>query len=146
MRTVIIPQNVFLYMTELAALVLPNEACGFLTGQHKDGGTILSVFYPMPNTSPTPENSYVMWPSPLQFIIEHGLPSNVEVVALFHSHPNEDLKPSKMDLEWATNPSCVYLIGCRHGLKAYSIEEETATELSINVRPYSQVSKLLHLT
>lgn len=84
----------------------PEEACGILAG--KSDGTVTRVF-PMENAEHS--RTFFMMDSREQFrVFDEMERENIELVAIFHSHPDTEAYPSARDLELAFYPDSVYLI------------------------------------
>lgn len=93
-------------LIEHARAQRPEEACGILAG--KSDGTVTRVF-PMENAEHS--RTFFMMDSGEQFrVFDEMERENIELVAIFHSHPDTEAYPSARDLELAFYPDSVYLI------------------------------------
>jgi proteasome lid subunit RPN8/RPN11 len=84
----------------------PYETCGMIGGRDHTA----RIVAPLPNSSPTPRVHYeierqAMVDSVMRF---HKL--GLEVVAIYHSHPDAPAVPSALDIAQAAWPDAVYLI------------------------------------
>ena len=83
----------------------PNEACGILAGK----GRKVSKVYRMANT----ERGGMRYSMALkeQFDAARDMRSqNLEMVGIYHSHPNVRPYPSFRDIKLAMHPECSYMI------------------------------------
>ena len=90
---------------EHAKLDFPNEACGILAGK----GRKVSKVYRMSNT----ERGGMRYSMALkeQFDAARDMRSqNLEMVGIYHSHPNVRPYPSFRDIQLALHPECSYVI------------------------------------
>ena len=92
-------------MIEHAKRDFPNEACGLLAGK----GRKVSKVYRMANT----EGGGMRYSMALkeQFDAARDMRSqNLEMVGIYHSHPNVRPYPSFRDVKLALHPECSYVI------------------------------------
>ncbi len=84
---------------------LPNEACGFLAGR----SNVVTRVYPVENALQSP-TAYRMDPVSqilaMRAIDEAGL----DLIGIYHSHPQGPLAPSPTDLREAAYPDVRYVI------------------------------------
>lgn len=108
----------------------PNEVCGILGG--KNG--VVKKIYKMTNTDNSPE-SYFMDPKEQFAVIKDLRNNNLDMIAIYHSHPHSPARPSKKDIEMAFYPDVVYLIVSLENkepyLKGFCIVNKTVTETNI---------------
>jgi len=84
----------------------PFEACGLLGGRDGQVESIAVV----PNASRSPQSSFEMERQPMVDCIIQFQRSGQEVVAIYHSHPQNEAIPSETDIAQATWPDAIYLI------------------------------------
>lgn len=84
----------------------PSEACGILAGK-KD--RVLRV-YQMKNVSEKPELCYFMDPPEQLKVFKDMRRKKLELVGIYHSHPQSEPYPSARDVEMAYYPGAVYAI------------------------------------
>lgn len=91
----------------------PNEGCGLLLGSAEDGRNIVTEIRPLPNVWPVeaekPERFRIAendWRDVELDAMSEGL----DVVGIFHSHPDHPPVASARDLAWASWPGYSYLI------------------------------------
>jgi proteasome lid subunit RPN8/RPN11 len=69
----------------------------------------------MTNCAPTPTTRYMMAADELLKALLDFEKNGHDLLAIYHSHPNGDIRPSASDLAEATYPEAVYLIGTPQG-------------------------------
>ena len=91
----------------------PNEGCGLLLGRVEDGQNIVIEVRPLENRWPVEEEK------PIRFRIEEkawqrveveAMVNDLDVIGIFHSHPDHNPVASPRDLAWASWPGYSYLI------------------------------------
>jgi proteasome lid subunit RPN8/RPN11 len=99
----------------------PYEGCGLLLGQHSATGNVVVAIRPMQNVWPVeaekPERFRIdeqAWLSAELDAMQHDL----DIVGIFHSHPDHPAVASPRDLAWASWPGYSYLITEIRGDKA----------------------------
>jgi len=84
----------------------PFECCGILAGKNN----IVEKFYKMKNVSDKPEICYFMDPKEQINVMKEIRISDMELLAIYHSHINVKAYPSKRDIELAFYPDAFYII------------------------------------
>src|SRR5690606_9974314 len=114
-----------------ATACLPHEACGLLAGQ--DGRA--ERLFPIENVLHSPV-AYEMEPQQqvrAMLAIEDG---GLELLAIYHSHPDGPPRPSPSDVAQAYYPDTVYLIlslaGGRPALRGYMIRDGRFDEIALS--------------
>ena len=82
------------------------EVCGILAGR---AGQIEKV-YQMKNVSDKPELCYLMDPAEQFKVMKAMRQDKLEMVGIYHSHPNSEAYPSARDVELAFYPEVLYVI------------------------------------
>lgn len=113
---------------KLAIMEAPAEACGLLAGKN---GTVERL-YKMTNTSDRPETCYFMDAKEQLKAMKEIRKTGLEMLGIYHSHPNSVAYPSAKDVELAFYPEVVYLIiSLKHKespeIKAYKIVDGRIT-------------------
>jgi [CysO sulfur-carrier protein]-S-L-cysteine hydrolase len=85
---------------------LPNEACGILGG--KDNR--ITEIYPTTNIDENPRVRYLIDPKGQFATIKDMRKKGLEMVAIFHSHPESQAYPSVTDVGLAYYPEAYYII------------------------------------
>jgi proteasome lid subunit RPN8/RPN11 len=105
----VVPRPLFDGMVAQALSERPNECCGFLVGVLEGGvGTVLRRF-PLVNEAASPAEYHVAGHS-LCAAHREMREYNLEVLAIYHSHPTSWPVPSRRDLELNYWPGVVSLI------------------------------------
>ena len=108
-------------LTEHAENEKPNESCAILFG--KD--SIVSEMFLTKNIEESPVNFRI---SAEQLIEGYDMAKEkkVEIIGIFHSHPNSDAYPSNTDKKFMQNNPVVWIIysGINHDFKAYLLESD----------------------
>lgn len=84
----------------------PNEICGILAGKNYK---VLKI-YQMNNTSDNPRFCYFIDPKEQLMVFKNMRKENMELVGIYHSHPETEAYPSKRDIELAFYPEAIYVI------------------------------------
>ncbi len=100
-----IPGHIFQRMIDQASAGAPFEVCGILGGK----GNIVSAIYPMTNTDASRDH-FMMDPRE-QFLVAKALRSQeLQMLAVYHSHPATPARLSDEDLRLALTPGISYMI------------------------------------
>jgi [CysO sulfur-carrier protein]-S-L-cysteine hydrolase len=108
------------------------ESCGLLSGRD----FTIKNFYPTKNASPTPTTSYEIAPPDLFRIMREIRKNNLELIAIYHSHPTTESTPSPTDIARAYYPEAAYIIvspQSREPIRAFQIRDSQVTELAIEI-------------
>lgn len=84
----------------------PAEVCGLIGGRDQ----VASIVVPIPNISSTPHIRFEMDRRTMVNTIVRFQQAGLDVVGIYHSHPDEAPIPSLTDISEATWPDTVYLI------------------------------------
>jgi [CysO sulfur-carrier protein]-S-L-cysteine hydrolase len=109
-----------------------HETCGLLAGAN----SVITHFYPTANASPTPRTSYEIAPRDLFRIMRELRAANLELLAIYHSHPTSENSPSPTDVATAYYPETTYIIvsprpGAANPVRGFFIHSGRFTELRI---------------
>jgi|SRR6516164_625126 proteasome lid subunit RPN8/RPN11 len=110
------------------------ECCGLLAGQ---GGSITQVFTAH-NAAENPTTAYEIAPPELFQLMGKIREAGLELLGIYHSHPNSDNQPSARDIERAYYPDAAYFILSVHTnapdpIRAFSIRDGHRIELRIQI-------------
>jgi proteasome lid subunit RPN8/RPN11 len=109
MNEIHLPAALYEEMVHHLTTRLPEEACG-LVGGLVDGLVAHAVrVYPIENILHSPV-AYEMDPLPQIRAMLDLEAADLELVAIFHSHPSGPARPSSTDVEQAYYPDSAYLI------------------------------------
>jgi proteasome lid subunit RPN8/RPN11 len=88
----------------------PNECCGLLAGQPGDIELIATHRFPLVNAAVNPTRRFESSPNSM-FAATRAIRSlNVEIIAVYHSHPTGGDQPSATDQEWNYSPNIANII------------------------------------
>ena len=109
------------------------ECCGLLAGR---GGVIVRDF-PATNALAS-ATEYEIAPKELFQHMREIREAGLELMGIYHSHPNGDNKPSPRDIEWAYYPDVAYFIvspqkDAPKPVRAFSIQNGKTVELNIEI-------------
>jgi proteasome lid subunit RPN8/RPN11 len=128
-----IPKSIFEDMLEQARAEAPIECCGILAGN----GTRAEKLYKMTNAE-NRHDHYMISPEQ-QFAAVKDMRANaLDMLAIYHSHPETPARPSAEDIKLALTPNVVYVILSLHGnkgpvVKGFEIEDDTVTEAAVTI-------------
>jgi len=110
------------------------ECCGLLAG--RDGA--IAQAFPAQNVAEHPATAYEIAPKELFRVMREIRGAALELLGIYHSHPNGDNQPSPRDVERAYYPDAAYFILSAHAnapdpIRAYSIREGHWIELTIQI-------------
>ena len=112
-----------------------DECCGLLAGRH---GAIAQAF-PAQNVAEHPTTAYEIAPKELFRIMREIRAAGLELLGIYHSHPNGDNQPSARDVERAYYPDAAYFIlspraEAPEPIRAYSIHDGRWTQREIKIQ------------
>jgi proteasome lid subunit RPN8/RPN11 len=89
----------------------PEEGAGLLLGKDENGERIVSDVLPLPNgrEDSARRNRYVITPLHLFEGEKEAEARGLEIIGVFHSHPDHPNRPSEFDRKWAV-PWFSYII------------------------------------
>ena len=91
----------------------PFEGCGLLLGRVENGRNVVEAIFPTANTWPLEAEKPVRFQISADEMLQAELAAmrqDLEVIGIFHSHPDHPPIASPRDLAWATWPGYSYLI------------------------------------
>ncbi len=91
----------------------PLEGCGLLLGRVENGRNVVEAIFPTANTWPLEAEKPVRFRISADEMLQAELTAmrqDLEVIGIFHSHPDHPPVASPRDLAWATWPGYSYLI------------------------------------
>ena len=126
-----ISHNLRQVMLDHVAKEAPREACGLLGG----AGTRVDVVVPIKNIAASTYR-FQMDPAEQVHTLFDFEARNLELVGIYHSHPNGPPGPSQIDLNEAHYPEAVQFIWFQElgewNLRAYIYEADGAVEVSVD--------------
>ena len=88
----------------------PNECCGMLLGQEKDGRKIIVDILPLKNArDDSPRNRFLILPEDFIRGDQEAKSRGLDILGFYHSHPDHFAQPSEYDRQHAW-PWYTYLI------------------------------------
>ncbi len=100
-----IPTTIFQRMVAQAEAMAPIEACGILAGSNGK----VEKLYEMTNTDNS--STHFMMDPKEQFATAKDIRSaGLEMLAIYHSHPETPARPSAEDIRLALAPNVIYII------------------------------------
>jgi proteasome lid subunit RPN8/RPN11 len=123
-------------------LAYPRECCGVLAGQ---AGPIKEVqrFVPMQNQRTDDPHRYLISPEELRRVTAELESSGLEILGIYHSHPDHPAAPSKFDLDHAW-PWYSYVIlrvdqGRAAELTSWELEDDRRSMQPESIEVFSEV-------
>ena len=121
-------------MVEHARREPQHECCGLLAG--RDG--VITRVLPATNAASNPARSYEIAPEELFQLMREMRAAGLELLGIYHSHPQGANAPSPRDVERAYYPDAAYFIisprsDAARPVRAFSIRDGRVTELEIQV-------------
>ena len=108
----------------------PDEGAGLLLGDEPDGQRRVVAILPLENSreSAARHNRYLITPRDMLHGEQEAARLGLDVVGIFHSHPDSPNRPSEFDREWAL-PWFSYLIttvaeGQAQSSRAWRLEDD----------------------
>lgn len=127
-----IPNNIFEQMLEQAKSEAPVEACGILAG--KDGA--IEKLYRMTNADQSSDH-FMMKPEEQFKVAKNIRAAGLEMLAIYHSHPESPARPSAEDIRLAFTPDVVYVIvslqNAEPAVKGFLIEDGNVSEVPVGI-------------
>jgi proteasome lid subunit RPN8/RPN11 len=128
-----IPNNIFEQMLQQAEIEVPIEVCGILAG--KDGRA--EKLYKMTNLDQSGVH-FTMEPKEQFKVVKDIRSADLEMLAIYHSHPESPARPSEEDINLALTPGVIYVIVSLQNanapvLKGFFIEDGNAAEVPISI-------------
>ena len=129
-----IPGNIFVQMIRQAKAQAPIEACGILAG--RDGQ--VERLYKMTNADKS--NVHFMMTPDEQFKVAKDIrAAGLQMLAIYHSHPETPARPSAEDIRLAITPNVIYIIVSLQDVdnpvsRGFLIKDDKLTEVIIKIQ------------
>ena len=128
-----IPRQIFERMVEQAKTEAPIEACGILAGK----GSWVKKLYEMTNADSSSDH-FMMEPEEQFAVVKDLRAAGLEMLVIYHSHPETPARPSQEDIRLAFTPGVTYVILSLRGadgpyLKGFNIEDSIVTEVPVRI-------------
>lgn len=109
----------------------PNEICGILLGSERDGRRVISGSMPIENSFEATEQYHRFLITPEDMLRAERLArqQRLDVLGVYHSHPDEEARPSNYDRDHAAWTTWSYIIlsvrsGNTVSLRAWTLRPE----------------------
>ncbi len=128
-----IPTYIFERMLEQAKAQAPIEVCGILAGSNSK----VEKLYKMTNVDNS-SSHFMMEPTEQFAVVKDIRSAGLELLAIYHSHPETLARPSAEDIRLALTPDVIYVIVSLQGagapaVKGFVKKNGTLTEVHIKV-------------
>jgi proteasome lid subunit RPN8/RPN11 len=125
-----IPYNIFEQILQQAKTEAPVEACGILAGRDSK----VENLYQMTNVDNSSDH-FMMEPKEQFAVVKDIRSSGLEMLAIYHSHPETPARPSAEDIRFALTPGMIYVIVSLLGSNVPVIKGFQIMDGSINEVP-----------
>ena len=128
-----IPTTILQQMVAQAKALAPIEVCGILAGSNGK----VEKFYKMTNADNS-RTHYMMDPSEQFATVKDIRSAGLEMLAIYHSHPETPARPSAEDIRLALTPNVTYVIVSLQNtngsaVKGFRIAGTNVTEVPIRI-------------
>jgi proteasome lid subunit RPN8/RPN11 len=128
-----IPTSIFKQILAQARAQAPIEACGILAGS--DGK--VEKLYKMTNVDQSSDH-FMMKPEEQFKVVKDIRAEGLEMLAIYHSHPQTPARPSAEDIRLAITPDVVYVIVSLQdanapALNGFLIEDGKANKVPVKI-------------
>jgi len=113
-----IPKKVLNSILQEAKKGYPNECCGLLIGKNENGKKKVISITPITNINKTRmQDRYEMDPRELEAADNAARQKSVEIIGIYHSHPDHPPRPSAFDQERAWPVYSYMIVAVEKGVK-----------------------------
>ncbi len=128
-----IPTNIFEQMVAQAKALAPIEACGILAGKDNKAERLFEM-----TNADNRSDHFMMEPKEQFTVVKNIRSAGLELLAIYHSHPETPARPSAEDIRLALTPNVIYVIvslqkASGSSVKGFHIEETNVTEVSVRI-------------
>jgi len=128
-----IPTIIFQQMVAQAKALAPIEVCGILAGSNGK----VEKFYKMTNADNS-STHYMMDPREQFATVKDIRSAGLDMLAIYHSHPETPARPSAVDIRLALTPNVIYVIVSLQNnngsaVKGFHIAGTNVTEVPIRI-------------
>lgn len=128
-----IPTRIFEDMLEQARDEAPIECCGILAGS----GEKVEKLYKMTNAEHRRDH-YMMAPEEQFAAVKDIRANSLDMLAIYHSHPETPARPSAEDIRLAFTPNVAYVILSLQGnngpvVRGFQIVDGTIDEVTVRI-------------
>jgi proteasome lid subunit RPN8/RPN11 len=137
-----ISKKLFNVMQVEVSRIFPEEVCGLVAGFHKQGIAVVRLVVPTTNILHS-QTRYRMDPYDQLQAFKLFERENLELLAIYHSHPTGPPGPSMTDIRQNYYPKVYYLIWSPKAgewiCRAYKIIDQNTIEVSIKIINYQDL-------
>lgn len=128
-----ISADIFKQMVAQAKAETPVEACGILAGRDNK----VEKLYKMTNVDNSSDH-FMMEPAEQFKVVKDIRSAGLEMLAIYHSHPDSPARPSDEDIRLALTPDVIYVIvslqnSNRPAVKGFLIEDGNVTKVPVKI-------------
>jgi proteasome lid subunit RPN8/RPN11 len=125
--------DIFKQMVAQAKAEAPVEACGILAGRDNK----VEKLYKMTNVDNSSDH-FMMEPAEQFKVVKDIRSAGLEMLAIYHSHPETPARPSAEDIRLALTPDVIYVIvslqnSNRPAVKGFLIEDGNVTKVPVKI-------------
>ncbi len=130
----IISKSIYAELIKAAEDAAPLEACGLLAGKGSD----IDKFYEMTNADASPEH-FTMLPEEQFTAIKDMRVNGIEMLAIWHSHPETPPRMSEEDIKLAYTPGIVHVIlslaeKSNREIKGYQVNDGVPQQIDVEIK------------
>ena len=128
-----IPTDIFEQILEQARAQAPIETCGILAGSDSK----VEKLYKMTNTNQSSDH-FMMKPEEQFKVVKDIRSAGLEMLAIYHSHPETPARPSAEDIRLALTPDVIYVIVSLQDandpdVKGFLVEEGNVNKVPVKI-------------
>ena len=128
-----IPNIIFEQMVAQTKAEAPIEACGIIAGS----GSRVEKLYKMTNADRRSDH-FMMEPKEQFKVIKDIREAGLEMLAIYHSHPETPARPSAEDIRLALTPDVTYVIvslanGDHPAMKGFRMKNGNVTKVPVRI-------------
>lgn len=119
----------------------PNEICGILLGKEQDGRRVILNSMPIENSFESDEQYHRFRITPQAMFAAERLArrDRMDVLGVYHSHPDSPARPSEYDRDHAAWTAWTYIIvsvqdGSAADMRAWHLEEDRSAFNEVEIR------------
>lgn len=132
----VLPSQVSAELRDLAGINYPLEACGLLLGHFSDGAVKASRVAQARNLNhDRPHDRYLLDPADFVAADRAARGDGLEIIGIWHTHPNSPAVPSATDLEAAWSGYSYLIVAVSSSgetdMRSWRLEEDRFTEENI---------------
>ncbi len=103
MKELYINEEILIEIKNNGSLAYPEEGAGFIFGKEKEDKRTALFSYPIQNSRDAKDrhNRYLITPNDMLKGEREAEKLGLDIIGIFHSHPDHPAKPSQFDIDWA---------------------------------------------